>query len=233
MIYITGDTHGDFNRIYDFCCKNKTKKEDLLIILGDSGINFSGREKDRVKKVFLSKLPITLFCIHGNHEQRASTIESYHEKTFCGGIVYQEKMYPNILFAKDGEIFHLNGSKAIVIGGAYSVDKNMRLKNGYGWWADEQPSPKIKRYVEKQLEANGWKVDVVLTHTTPYKYEPIEAFLPEVDQSTVDNSTEKWLDTIEERLEYQKWYCGHFHTMKRIDRIEIMFQNFAEFYKKY
>lgn len=32
-----------------------------------------------------------------------------------------EKEYPNILFAKDGEIFNLNGLKTVAIGGAYSM----------------------------------------------------------------------------------------------------------------
>ena len=33
-----------------------------------------------------------------------------------------EDDFPNLLFAKDGEIFDLEGHKAIVLGGAYSVD---------------------------------------------------------------------------------------------------------------
>lgn len=69
----------------------------------------------------------------------------------------------------------------------------------------------------------------MLSHTTPLKYEPVEVFLPGVDQSKVDKSTEEWLDGIEDKLEYQKWYCGHYHTEKKIDRLEIMFQNVEEF----
>ena len=97
-------------------------------------------------------MPITLFCIHGNHEQRPDTIDSYAEKRWHGGIVYWEEDYPNLLFAKDGEIFDLDGKQTIVIGGAYSIDKMIRVIYGYGWWADEQPSDEIKRYVEEQLE---------------------------------------------------------------------------------
>ena len=37
------------------------------------------------------------------------------------------------------------------------------------------------------------------------------------------------LDGIEDRLEYGKWYCGHYHTEKKIDRVEIMFENFDVF----
>ena len=39
-IYITGDTHREFDRIRYFCEKNKTTKNDIIIILGDAGINY-------------------------------------------------------------------------------------------------------------------------------------------------------------------------------------------------
>lgn len=229
MIYITGDTHGRFERVSRFCDRFETSREDILIILGDAGINFSGGFRDSGKKKFLESLPITLFCIHGNHEQRPYTIDTYKEKLWHGGTVYYEEEYPELLFAKDGEVFELHGKKAIVMGGAYSIDKEVRLMYGYGWWPDEQPSAEIKADVERQLDKLGWKVEVVLSHTTPLKYEPVEVFLKGIDQSTVDKSTEIWLDGIEDRLDYGKWYCGHYHTKKKIDRVEIMFENFDMF----
>lgn len=229
MVYITGDTHGDFRRISQFCERFRTSREDIMIILGDAGINFHGSERDCEKKEYIANMPITLFCIHGNHEQRPNTIPTYKEKNWHGGMVYMEEEYPNILFARDGEVFELSGMKTIAIGGAYSVDKAMRLAYGYGWWDDEQPSDEIKQYVEQQLSDRDWKIDVVLSHTTPFKYEPTEMFLSGLDQSTIDKSTEKWLDSIEDRLDYRKWYCGHYHTAKQIDRIEIMFENYDVF----
>jgi len=46
MIFITGDTHGDFSRFTNFCQRFETTKSDIMIILGDTGINFSGGLKD-------------------------------------------------------------------------------------------------------------------------------------------------------------------------------------------
>ena len=226
MIYLTGDTHGDVSRIEEFCEQYETDGNDVLIILGDAGINYDGGRRDHAIKQFLKKQPITLFCIHGNHEQRPYTIDGYKEKLWRSGIVYCEEEYPNLLFAKDGEIFDLDGKKAIVIGGAYSVDREYRLANGYRWWPNEQPSDDVKQYVELQLDRLGWRVDLVLSHTTPLKYEPTEVFLSGIDQSTVDKSTEIWLDDIEDRLDYQRWYCGHYHTEKEIDKLVIMFENY-------
>ena len=197
--------------------------------IGDAGINYNGWVLDREKKELLKILPITLFCIHGNHEQRPDTIDSYAEKRWHGGIVYWEEDYPNLLFAKDGEIFDLDGKQTIVIGGAYSIDKMIRVIYGYGWWADEQPSDEIKRYVEEQLEKRNWKIDVILSHTVPLKYEPREMFMTGVDQSNVDKSTEEWLDWIEEKLEYQKWYCGHYHTEKKIGKVDMKYKEIEKF----
>ena len=51
MIFITGDTHRDFSRFESFCRKNKTTKNDLMIVLGDASLNFYGEKSDRVKNV--------------------------------------------------------------------------------------------------------------------------------------------------------------------------------------
>ena len=56
-----------------------------------------------------------------------------------------------MLFARDGDIFIMDGTKHLVIGGAYSVDKYYRLENNLLWFADEQPSAEIKAYVEEQI----------------------------------------------------------------------------------
>lgn len=89
--------------------------------------------KDEKLKKKLDKIPITIFCVHENHEQRPSEIPSYQEIEWNGGIVYIEKKLPSLLFAKDGEVYNLNGLKSVVVGGAYSVDKYIRLSRCMPW----------------------------------------------------------------------------------------------------
>ena len=50
-------------------------------------------------------------------------------------------------------------------------------------------------------------------------------FIRGVNQLMVDKSTEKWLDEIEENTEYCKWYCGHYHTSKKIDKMQFMYED--------
>lgn len=232
-VLITGDTHGRFNRIEQFCRRFHTKKEDIMIILGDAGINYQGGSIDVLAKQYLESLPITLFCIHGNHERRPETIESYKQREWHGGIAYVEDRYPDIIFGKDGEVYDLNGHKTLVVGGAYSVDKWYRLAKGYHWFPDEQPSDIIKKRVMRKLEELDWDIDVVLTHTVPYKYMPTDLFIDTIDQSTVDKSTELWLGEIEEKLSYNRWYAGHYHCDRRTDKLQIMYKNVDVFCMDY
>ncbi len=228
MIILTGDTHRDFDRIFDFCAEYGTTRDDIMVILGDAGINYFLDAYDYALKQWLAGLEVTLLCVHGNHEERPFMIPGYQEKKWRGGTVYWEPEFPNLLFAKDGEIYDLDGRKALVIGGAYSVDKYWRLSNGARWFPTEQPSEEIMDDVERALDRVHWRVDVVLSHTAPLKYEPIEEFLPSVDQSAVDKTTERWLDGIEDRLDYDHWYLGHYHCNKRDSKVTILFEEYIE-----
>ena len=179
QIYLTGDTHGRFERIISFCERQQVQPESTFIILGDVGLNYYGDLRDNRGKDKLAKIPITFFCIHGNHEMRPSEELGYQVKEYHGGKVWVQPEYPNLVFAIDGEIYDFFGHSCIVIGGAYSVDKYYRLARGYNWFEDEQPSDEIKEKVERVLSERDWKIDVVLSHTCPLRYEPAEVFLLE------------------------------------------------------
>ena len=77
-VFVRGDTHGYFDWLPDWCEENHTTTNDLLIILGDAGILYYGAKKAREKalKEFISKCPITLLCVRGNHEARPSDYTS-------------------------------------------------------------------------------------------------------------------------------------------------------------
>ena len=227
MIYYTGDIHGNPKRVLTYIDYMDVRKRDTIVILGDAGLNYLGNDSgDRFPKQMLNRAGIEILCIHGNHEMRPGSLPYYHTKEWHGGRVYVEDEFPNLLFAIDGDIYDLDGKKAIVLGGAYSVDKYYRLQQGARWFQDEQPSEAIKEYAQQQLERHGWKMDVVLSHTCPTKYIPHEAFLPGIDQAYVDRSTEDWLDGIEDRLDYGFWLCGHWHIDKRIDNFYFLMRSF-------
>ena len=191
-----------------------------------------GGEKDKPLKTQLAELPLTLLCIHGNHEMRPESISSYQEITWRSGTAYVEKEFPNLVFAKDGEVYELEGNRVMSIGGAYSTDKEYLISSrgvdGWcGWWPDEQPSDEIKMRVERRLEKEAWKLDVVLSHTCPRKnIKDLVASPPSSPRLKLElrnYPTEDWLEAIEAKLDYKKWYCGHYHVSYGVDRLLCLY----------
>lgn len=233
-LFVTGDTHRDFYRIQDFCIANQTTTDDVIIICGDSGINYHCDDRDDYLKQKLAKLPIKFLIVHGNHEERAWNIGSYE----CGYIkvgntqilAWYEREYPNIIFLGDSEMKIINDKKILFLGGAYSIDKPFRLANKYKWFPSEQMSEYEMHQVLFNLNSNAdfRKVDYIISHTCPLRYEPTEYFIPEIDQSTVDKRTEIFLDSVEDLMEYNTWFCGHFHCNKTIDKIRFLFEDIIE-----
>jgi len=40
---------------------------------------------------------------------------------------------------------------------------------------------------------------------------------------------EEWLQTIEEKLDYEKWYFGHFHDDWKIYKFQMLYKSIIEF----
>ena len=224
IVYFTGDIHGRELGVVRYSKKFGLTDSDTIVLLGDVAANYFHDERDLIMKSRLNSVEPTILCVHGNHENRPSNIPSYKTKIWNGGLVWYEEEYPNILFAKDGDIYTLEGLSYLVIGGAYSVDKHFRISRGFRWWEDEQPDDTIKEYVEKQISEKHF--DVVLSHTCPSKYVPKEMYIPHIHQESVDNSTELWLDEIEDSIDYIAWFCGHWHVGKRIDKMHFLYQGY-------
>lgn len=217
MVYITGDTHRDFYKFYNL----DLNKDDIVIILGDAGINFYLDDSDEIIKQKLNSLGYKFFLVQGNHEERPENISSYKKQEMFGGKIFIENKYPNLIFAKNGEIYNIESKTYLVVGGAYSIDKFYRIMNDWPYFNDEQLT--VKEQSEILEKCRGKKVDYILSHTCPLKYEPRETFTINISEELIDKSMEKFLDKIEENVEYSRWYCGHFHIEKQIDKIEFMF----------
>ena len=214
-----------------WCKLHNTTTDDVMIILGDAGINYYGKKRDWKLKKELSQTPITFVCVHGNHEMRPATVEGYkkiyHPEFKCFGWIEEE--YPNIFFPEDGVIF-FNDTVNLILGGAYSVDKDYRLERGWNWFPDEQMSEDTKNKI-RHITDYTKSFDYIFSHTAPLKYEPSYLFLPQIDQSKVDKSMEKFLDEIEEKVQYNHWWFGHYHDDNNIgERVTILYQTIEQLF---
>ena len=228
--FVTGDIHGKPTRVIDFAKKMKLKKNDCVVILGDTGFNYYKNERDAsLKEHTNNEVDCDILCIHGNHEANPEYMNTMKEKEWRGGVVYYEENCPRILYTKDGEVYDFDGKTAVALGGAYSIDKEYRLMMNWMWHSDEQMAPEVMRRCEENLERVNWKVDYVLSHTVPLSAEPTEFFMEGVDQSTVDKTMENWLESIKNRLTFERWYAGHYHCdVVKCDNINIMYYEVKE-----
>ena len=230
-IFVKGDCHGDFLFLKKWCEVNKTTKEDYLILCGDVGLNYYLNKEEKKKKYIISKCPITLICVHGNHEERPKNISSYkfeYNKDLKCNVWYEED-YPNILFPQDG-VVEILGHKCLILGGAYSIDKYYRIYRNLTWFPEEQMSKEDKERILKILEKeNSFKY--IFSHTVPliYEKELEDLFLPGINQYEVDKSMEEFLSIVHDKIEFKHWLFGHFHdNFDLTDKVTILYNDIVE-----
>ena len=217
--YIGGDIHGDWRPIRNWVVNSLTtpKDESAIILLGDVGANYYGDYRDRNFKKELNKLGISIYCIRGNHEQRITDVIKFGNFTYrydfdVKGYTYQEQGFPNIFYFNDaGGIYEIAHKQVLIIPGAYSIDKHYRLQMGWNWFSNEQLD--YNEQERLKIFAHDMDFDYILAHTCPLSWEPYiqDLFMSSINQSTVDKTTEKFLDDIIDDCSYKRFYFGHFH----------------------
>lgn len=165
--------------------------------------------------------------------------DKWHTEEFWGNTVYVENEFPYIKYALDEVAFYhipyvkipyylrddneetgdiewedlIDVYTALIIPGAYSIDKHYRLMNGWPWFENEQLSLEEQTKCLNIIEGKP-KVDLILSHTCPSIYEPSDLFLSNIDQNTVDRSMEILLTKVDYTLDYKYWFWGHHHATR-------------------
>ena len=208
MIFVTGDTHQLTDTVklvtQRFTEQITMTKEDYLIILGDTGFTWSTIDLDYCLRYFNRKNFTTLF-IDGNHED-FNKLNSLPVEEWNGGKVH--KISKSIIHLIRGQVFEIENLKIFTMGGAYSVDKHLRVPNK-SWWRQELPNKTEMREGLKNLKKHNNKVDYILTHDAPDKY---LNFSWKYNLYSDDREFKNYLEKIDESVEFKHWYFGHHHV---------------------
>lgn len=217
---ITGDTHGN-QMLWDVCINSFLKPGDTITVLGDFGVGFfDGRYwTEEMFYDYLEEQPyMVLFC-DGNHEN-FEKLKNYDICDWNGGKV--RFIRKNVIHLLRGEVYEIAGKKIFVFGGGYSIDKDFRIP-GKSWWAEEMPCDAEYENATKNLAACGYKVDYIFTHTAPAN--TVE-YMSRMNMGIKNTVTEEapltgFLQWVEEKTEYRKWYFGHFHIDRELWKNQI------------
>lgn len=231
MIYITGDTHAEFNR---FSRKNFDATEnDYVIICGDFGGVWDESSYQKYWLDWLGAKPWTTLFVDGNHENY-DLLAAYPVSQWHGGKVHYIR--PNVIHLMRGQVFIIDGLRFFVMGGASSHDissgilelddpnfyeKRRRLDraralyriNHLSWWKEELPSE--EEYAEglKNLAAVDNRVDVVLSHCAPSSIQDILGGGFYQKDALTD-----YLDQIREQCGFRHWFFGHYHENRDVGK---------------
>ncbi len=238
-LYITGDTHGDFQRFQPkrFREQNALTKDDVMLICGDFGGVWFGDGRDDTGLDFLEQRPFTTAFVTGNHENY-DALRTYPLEEWNGAAI--RRVRPSVILLERGQIFELDGKRFFTMGGASSHDiqdgilepddpqfrrKRRRLDarnalyrvNHRSWWKDELPSETEYQAARTALDKAGWEVDCIITHCCPSSIQ--DEFGGGLYQR--DDLTE-FLEEVRQRCRFRSWFFGHYHEDAVIEEQYVM-----------
>lgn len=220
--YIIGDVHGKFNNLQNLLIKF-VKSKSIVFQVGDFGIGFIGKfngeyidkdyyfERLTILNNTLKRNHIHLLVIRGNHDDP----KYFQEQIFD---------FSNIVFLQDYSIVTINEEKYLCVGGALSIDKQLRIKedglyNSVTYWFNEE----FVFDYEKTISFKG--VNNIITHTAPNFCYPstfdknVIYFISKTptlkDELLKErNDITLFYETIIKNNKIKNWYYGHFHDSK-------------------
>ncbi len=204
MIYLISDLHSDIHfKGLSHYIKTGTD-DDLLIILGDIGLNFgNSKENDKFTEYFMS-IRKNIALVDGNHEN-FEYLNSFEEEKWNGGTV--GRLTPYIVHLKRGNIYTIEDKTFFVFGGCKSSPK---WKEMGLWYPGDEPNKKEILTAYDNLSKYNYKVDYILTH----KYEQ--------NVRNVNADLLKLTEFIDEKVDFERWYAGHWHVNEKIDDKHIL-----------
>ncbi len=214
MIYVTGDTHGDYRRFTQPVMR-KIKKGDTLIVCGDFGFIWdnSKREQKILKK--LGKKRYNLCFIDGTHEN-FDLLNAYEKSEWNGGKV--RHICGNIYHLMRGQIFEIEGSCIFTMGGGESPDIDLRFDNNT-WSSMEIPNRQELMDGALRLEDANAKVDIIITHEPPLRIKGFLNLKEKKGERVTGLNT--YFEELGKHCRFKHWYFGSMHVDKYISSSHI------------
>ena len=238
MIFVTGDTHGNFQRFgtKHFPEQKEMSRSDHIIICGDFGGVWADTPNEKYWLDWLEDKPFTTLFVDGNHENfdrlNALPVQEWH-----GGNVHEIR--PHILHLMRGQVFEIEGYTFFTMGGATSHDirdgildpasptfeedywlkrrtRQMFRVKGVSWWEQEMPSDCEYAEAVRNLKRVGYKVDYIITHCAPTSVQQ------KLNPDFIPDSFTDFLEETKGKADYHYWLFGHYHDNKAVDEKYIL-----------
>ena len=205
MVYVTGDTHGDFSRFQNAVLK-KAGQNDIVIVCGDFGFFWDNSKKEQKYRKKLTELKYTVAFLDGCHEN-FDMLEKFPVTEWNGGRA--QVIAPNLVHLMRGEIYTLCGKTFFTFGGGHSQDFEFRTAEN--WWEQEQPTYQEILHASENLKAHDNEVDYIITHEPPASLK--DCLRVDVMQRLEVHAFFEDLTTI---CSFRQWYFGKCHLNRYV-----------------
>lgn len=174
-------------------------------------------------------------------------IEEYPLERWNGGKV-RHIVKDKIILMERGQVFIIEGHTFFTFGGAssrdisggildrnsytYRSDYKTALRSGKpfrilneSWWRQELPNQTELEEGINNLEKAGYRVDYVISHCGSNRLQKVsKQYYDKVGLSIYYNHDilTDYFEELEDKLQYKKWFCGHYHKDVCIDEKHII-----------
>lgn len=246
MIYITGDTHGEFQRFSRkrFPGQDAMTKDDVMIIAGDfGGVWYGSGDTARLKSENwsldeLDGRAFTTLFVPGNHENYDRLMsDEFPLRPWKNGLV--KVIRPSVLMLMRGEVYEIDGKRLFAFGGARSHDiwDGILDPADPDWKAQEKRLKQRKKTAYRVKGLTWWESEMPSREEMRRGLEALDTCGWEVDyvvthcapsgvqealgRPETDDLTD-YLEEIHGKLKYRQWFFGHYHRDQRIDSKDML-----------
>lgn len=222
-LVVCGDIHGDFVPLVYEICVRYGMRDALVIVAGDCGLGFekTGAYDNVFRRIQrrLIQNNCWIAMVRGNHDDPA-----YFEPQKDGKTLIRHSRWCTI---PDYSIIQACGRTILCVGGAISVDRQVRLREMvrhpgkvYYW---ENEAPLYNQNALDEIKMQGLCVDTIVTHTAPsfceFRSKEGLATWAQNDPQLIEdcNAERASMDAIMAHVKrdghpLERWYYGHFHN---------------------
>lgn len=190
-VALLGDIHGNVHYL-DWALEHAVKAgAEMMIQLGDFGFDFNDKFLSDIVRIS-NKHGIQLLAIRGNHDDPLW----FSQRAQVG----------KIHLIPDGYTMTIGKKRVAFLGGAVSIDRNLREEN-VSWWKEERVNPHI---------VNAWlyddtKADVLISHESPVLPDKLPGVMLPPDILRDCEEDRHFVRMAAEILEPDVIYHGHYH----------------------
>lgn len=205
MVYITGDMHGDRERLSPRALR-ALRKGDTLIVCGDFGFLWNGGEEETRFLHKLARRKYTVAFLDGRHEN-FDLLEEYPICEWNGGRAHL--INERVVHLLRGEIYDIEGESYFSFGGGESDDRDFR-REGETWWQAESPTADERQHALDNLALRDNRVDYILTHV------PSAKSCMRLAARAVEDGVSLFLNRLEESVTCKRWFFDSLHKDRAV-----------------